>query len=134
VWDLRNRNNYHDSYLSLIKIWKCCKFIVFWLAKFNLMIKRKIFEKYVGMVEDALEISKEEIFTKTRKRENVEARDLLFYLCARRNMRGNFILARCKENGLDLDDSQVSRGKNKIEELRISDPDWKELVNKLVND
>jgi len=98
------------------------------------MIKRKIFEKYVGMVEHALEISKEEIFTKTRKRENVEARDLLFYLCSRRNMRGNFILARCKENGLELDDSQVSRGKNKIEGLRHSDPDWKELINKLIND
>ena len=98
------------------------------------MIKRKIFEKYVSMVESALEISKEEIFTKTRKRENVEAMDLLFYLCSQRNMRGNFILARCKENGLELDDSQVSRGKNKIEELRDSDPDWKELVNKLVND
>ena len=98
------------------------------------MVKRKIFDKYVGMVEEALEISKEEIFTKTRKRENVEARDLLFYLCSMRNMRGNFILARCRENGLELDDSQVSRGKNKIEGLKDSDADWKELVNKLVND
>ncbi len=47
-------------------------------------MKRKIFDKYVGVVEDVLEISKDDIFTKTRKRENVEARDLLFYLCSQR--------------------------------------------------
>ena len=97
-------------------------------------MKRKIFDKYIDLVGDVLEISKEDIFTKTRKRENVEARDLLFYLCSQRNMRGNFILERCKENGLDLDDSQISRGKSKIEDLIKSDPDWKELVNNLVND
>ena len=97
-------------------------------------MKRKIFDKYIDLVGDVLEISKEDIFTKTRKRENVEARDLLFYLCSQRNMRGNFILERCKENGLDLDDSQISRGKAKIEDLIKSDPDWKELVNNLVND
>ena len=65
-------------------------------------MKRKIFDQYVEIVENALEITKNDIFTKTRKRENVEARDLLFYLCSQRNMRGNFILNRCKENGLDL--------------------------------
>ena len=97
-------------------------------------MKRKIFDKYIDLVGDVLEISKEDIFTKTRKRENVEARDLLFYLCSQRNMRGNFILERCKENGLDLDDSQISRGKAKIEDLIKTDPDWKELVNNLVND
>ena len=80
------------------------------------------------------EITKNDIFTKTRKRENVEARDLLFYLCSQRNMRGNFILSRCKENGLDLDDSQITRGKAKIEELISSDPDWKQLIKGILND
>jgi len=89
---------------------------------------------YVEIVENALEITKNDIFTKTRKRENVEARDLLFYLCSQRNMRGNFILNRCKENGLDLDDSQITRGKAKIEELISSDPDWKQLIKGILND
>lgn len=97
-------------------------------------MKRKIFDEYVGVVENVLEISKDDIFTKTRKRENVEARDLLFYLCSQRNMRGNFILERCKENGLELDDSQITRGKAKIEELINTDPDWKQLINSIVND
>ena len=97
-------------------------------------MKRKIFDQYVEIVENALEITKNDIFTKTRKRENVEARDLLFYLCAQRNMRGNFILNRCKENGLDLDDSQITRGKAKIEELISSDPDWKQLIKGILND
>ena len=92
-------------------------------------MKRKIFDKYVEVVEDALEISKDDIFTKTRKRENVEARDLLFYLCSQRNMRGNFILDRCREYGLDLDDSQITRGKAKMEELINSDPDWLSLIH-----
>jgi|TARA_R100000541_G_scaffold6448_1_gene13988 chromosomal replication initiation ATPase DnaA len=97
-------------------------------------MKRKIFDQYVEIVENALEITKNDIFTKTRKRENVEARDLLFYLCSQRNMRGNFILNRCKENGLDLDDSQITRGKAKIEELISSDPDWKQLIKGILND
>ncbi len=97
-------------------------------------MKRKIFNQYVEIVENALEITKDDIFTKTRKRENVEARDLLFYLCSQRNMRGNFILNRCKENGLDLDDSQITRGKAKIEELISSDPDWKQLIKGILND
>ena len=96
-------------------------------------MKRKIFDQYVEIVENALEITKNDIFTKTRKRENVEARDLLFYLCSQRNMRGNFILNRCKENGLDLDDSQITRGKAKIEELISSDPDWKQLIKGILN-
>jgi len=49
-------------------------------------------------------------------------------------MRGNFILNRCKENGLDLDDSQITRGKAKIEELISSDPDWKQLIKGILND
>ena len=97
-------------------------------------MKRKIFDQYVEIVENALEITKNDIFTKTRKRENVEARDLLFYLCSQRNMRGNFILNRCKENGLDLDDSQITRGKAKIEVLMSSDPDWKQLIKGILND
>ncbi len=97
-------------------------------------MKRKIFDEYVEIVENALEITKDDIFTKTRKRENVEARDLLFYLCSQRNMRGNFILDRCKENGLELDDSQITRGKAKMEELISSDPDWKQLINGIIND
>ena len=97
-------------------------------------MKRKIFDQYVEIVENALEITKNDIFTKTRKRENVEARDLLFYLCSQRNMRGNFILDRCKENGLELDDSQITRGKAKMEELISSDPDWKQLINGIIND
>ncbi len=97
-------------------------------------MKRKIFDEYVEIVENALEITKDDIFTKTRKRENVEARDLLFYLCSQRNMRGNFILDRCRENGLELDDSQITRGKAKMEELISSDPDWKQLINGIIND
>jgi len=49
-------------------------------------------------------------------------------------MRGNFILDRCKENGLELDDSQITRGKAKMEELISSDPDWKQLINGIIND
>ena len=47
---------------------------------------------------------------------------------------GNFILERCKENGLELDDSQITRGKAKVEELINTDPDWKQLINKIIND
>ena len=58
--------------------------------------------------------------------------DLLFYLCSRRNMRGNFILDRCRDYGLHLDDSQITRGKAKVEELINTDPDWKQLIKTLV--
>ncbi len=40
-------------------------------------MKRKVFDKYVGVVEDVLEISKDDIFTKTRKREKVRWEHIL---------------------------------------------------------
>ena len=50
-------------------------------------MKQDVFNQYVDRVTDLYQIKKFELFSKSKKRELVDARHLLYYLCAKRPMK-----------------------------------------------
>ena len=49
-------------------------------------MKKIIFEQYIAAICNLYNISKEQLFEKTKTKEIVNARYLLYYLCSKRNM------------------------------------------------
>ena len=47
-------------------------------------MKQEIFNKYVKKVCQLFDLTNEEVFTKSKMRERVDARHLLYYLCSKR--------------------------------------------------
>tara|TARA_R110000787_G_scaffold106598_1_gene214318 strand:- start:41110 stop:41394 length:285 start_codon:yes stop_codon:yes gene_type:complete len=82
-------------------------------------------------VENALGISKEIIFDKSKNIDSVEARDLLFYLCRKQHMRASTILGFCQKLGFNTHISQITRATQKMESKMSKDNMWNILVKDL---
>lgn len=86
---------------------------------------------YAKGVAEVFNIDIAELFNKSRKRELVDARQLLYYLCYTRPMRISMIQDLMNENGYETKHSPIINGiksmKNKLKE----DPDYRVLVSRL---
>jgi chromosomal replication initiation ATPase DnaA len=94
-------------------------------------MKQDIFNLYVGKVTDLFHISREELFTKTKKKTSVDARHLLYYLCFSRPMRIKYIQDYMEDNGYKISHSSVIYGINTIESKMGSDEDYVDVIEKL---
>lgn len=73
-------------------------------------MKEKIFKKYVEEVCDLYDIEQETLFTKTKRRDCVDARHLLYYLCSERPMRLVYIQEYMAQNGYHIPHSSIHHG------------------------
>jgi|TARA_R100000781_G_scaffold114533_1_gene85592 chromosomal replication initiation ATPase DnaA len=94
-------------------------------------MKKAIFEKYATAVAKEFHLSEDEMFERTRTRECVDARFLLYYLCMERPIRTSYIQKYLKERGLDICHSTILHGYKKAKELVESDPDYKSLAKQI---
>tara|TARA_R100001510_G_C7549890_1_gene134107 strand:+ start:98 stop:391 length:294 start_codon:yes stop_codon:yes gene_type:complete len=94
-------------------------------------MKKAIFEKYATAVAKEFHLSEDEMFKRTRSRECVDARFLLYYLCMERPIRTSYIQKYLKERGLDICHSTILHGYKKAKELVDSDPDYKNLAKQI---
>ena len=94
-------------------------------------MKKAIFEKYATAVAKEFHLSEDEMFERTRARECVDARFLLFYLCMERPIRTSYIQRYLKEKGLDICHSTILHGYKKAKALVESDPDYKNLAKQI---
>jgi chromosomal replication initiation ATPase DnaA len=94
-------------------------------------MKKEVFNMYAKGVAEVFNIDIAELFNKSRKRELVDARQLLYYLCYTRPMRISMIQDLMNENGYETKHSPIINGiksmKNKLKE----DPDYRVLVSRL---
>ncbi len=67
-------------------------------------MKERIFNLYAKRVGELYNLSPEELFKKSKTRECVDARHLLYYLCSKRPMRITYIQKYMKENGMEKPD------------------------------
>lgn len=85
-------------------------------------MKEDVFYQYVDRVTDLFGISRDELFSKSKKRNLVDARQLLYYLCSNRPIQITYIQKYMKDNGYDVCHSVIIHGinvmKNKVEEDR----------------
>jgi len=98
--------------------------------KFNQM-KSDIFYQYVERITELFRITKEELFSKSKRRDLVDARYLLYYVCYKRPMSLAYIQKYMSENGYEIKHSSVIYGINVISERVKSDSDYMQVVKDL---
>jgi chromosomal replication initiation ATPase DnaA len=91
-------------------------------------MKQDVFNQYVERVVDLFSINKDDLFSKSKKRELVDARHLLYYLCSKRPMRINYIQKYMTDSGYNIQHSSVIHGIGVIEERLKIDADYVSIV------
>lgn len=91
-------------------------------------MKNDIFNQYVDRILELFEISREELFSKSKRRDIVDARYLLYYLCHKRPMTLSYIQKFMKANGYEIQHSSVIHGINTTLERVKNDIDYSQVV------
>lgn len=91
-------------------------------------MKQDIFNQYVDRIIELFGISREEMFSKIKKREIVDARHLLYYLCHRRPMSFGYIQKFMDANGYQIKHSSIIHGVQSVSEKVRLDMDYAQVV------
>ena len=91
-------------------------------------MKSDIFSQYVERVTELFGIQKEKIFSKSKERELVDARYLLYYLCHKRPMNISYIQKYMSENGYEIKHSTIIYGISTVEKRVKEDIDYMQIV------
>lgn len=94
-------------------------------------MKHILFYKFVVALTETLKISEDSLFSKSKKREIVDARHLLYYLCFRRMIRVVYIQKYMSENGYPIAHSSVIHGIKVASDKAKADDDYKEIINQI---
>jgi chromosomal replication initiation ATPase DnaA len=93
-------------------------------------MKKEIFIAYANSVAEQFHLSMEEMFEKTKKRENVDARQILYYLCMERPIRISYIQRFMEDHGHPVSHSTIIHGYKKAKQLIDNDSDYHEILKK----
>lgn len=94
-------------------------------------MKNEIFNDYAERIVDVYKIPKEEIFSKNKRMDVVDARHLLYYLCFKRKMQISYIQRYMKINGYVIGHSSIIHGIKSVETKVNEDSDYKQIINKI---
>ena len=87
-------------------------------------MKREIFNNYATAIADRFHLTLDEMFAKTKKREIVDARQMLYFLSRERPIRISYIQKFMEDNGHIVSHSTIIHGYNIAKEQVDSDPDY----------
>ena len=93
-------------------------------------MKKKIFDSYAEAVAKNFSLSLHELFRKTKKRDIVDARQMLYFLCMERPMRISSIVRFLNEYGYDVGYSTIYNGYNRAIK-NLEDEDYSSIVNQV---
>lgn len=91
-------------------------------------MKEDVFKQYVERVISLFNISREDFFSKSKKRELVDARQLVYYLCSERPMQITYIQKFMNEGGYKIQHSSIIHGINSMKEKVKNDKDYQTIV------
>lgn len=94
-------------------------------------MKHDVFNQYVEKISDLFGISKDELFSKSKKRELVDARHLVYYLCSKRPMQITYIQKYMNEAGYDITHSSIIHGISAVEQKIAKDKDYVSVVKEV---
>lgn len=97
-------------------------------------MKKKIFDYYVNAIAKEFNISKTQMFKNSKKRDYVDARQMLYYACMERPMRLSYIKSYLKEYGYEVQHSTIIHGYKQAKILIDTDPDYKEMIEGVIQD
>lgn len=91
-------------------------------------MKKDVFNQYVERVSELFGISTEDMFIKNKKRDVVDARQLLYFLCSERNMAPNYIQKFMNERGYIVGHSTILHGVRVVKKKMDEDKDYVSVV------
>jgi chromosomal replication initiation ATPase DnaA len=94
-------------------------------------MKHDVFNQYVERVADLFGINKDDIFSKSKKRELVDARHLVYYLCAKRPMQITYIQKYMNEAGYEIKHSSIIHGISAVKQKIAGDKDYVSIVKEV---
>ena len=94
-------------------------------------MKQEIFDSYAQKIAEVFNLKVEDLFVKSKKRDVVDARQLLYYACSKRPMRVVYIQEFMKRNGYDIGHTSILHGICVAAERAKSDKDYKKVVKSL---
>jgi chromosomal replication initiation ATPase DnaA len=86
---------------------------------------------YSERIQQLFSITSEQLFSKSKKRDLVDARFLLYYLCFKRPMQINYIQKYMTDSGYAIQHSSVIHGISVIEDRIKTDKDYSLTINKI---
>lgn len=105
-------------------------FFIYLYFKSNQM-KEEIFEQYVDRVVDLFKITREDFFKKSKKRNLVDARHLVYYLCSERNIKQISTTEFMRLNGYEIPHQTVLHGIKIVREKIKEDPDYQSIIKEI---
>lgn len=94
-------------------------------------MKIEVFNQYVDKVSSMYSIEKSEMLSKSRKKELVDARHLLYYLCWARQMPIYYIQKYLKEQGLEINHSVIINGISSVKKKIAKDSDYLVIIKNI---
>jgi chromosomal replication initiation ATPase DnaA len=94
-------------------------------------MKQDIFNQYVDRVSSLFGIAREDIFSKSKKKNLVDARHLIYYLCFKRPMQITYIEKFMIENGYNVVHSTVIYGIASVDKKIAEDRDYVTVVREI---
>lgn len=94
-------------------------------------MKQEIFDRYAEKIAEVFSLKVEDLFVKSKKRDVVDARQLLYYACSKRPMKVVYIQKYMKHNGYDISHTSILHGISVAAERAESDKDYKKVVKGL---
>ncbi len=95
-------------------------------------MKEKAFNDYVEKVTDLFKISQEDLFAKSKRRDIVDARHLLYYLCFNRPMQIRYIQEYMERSGYKVGHSTIIHGIDQVKDKVNDDVDYKEITQTIL--
>ena len=94
-------------------------------------MKKQIFNQYAQKISDLFGIDKQELFVKSKKRDLVDARHLLYYLCFHRPMQLVSIQNFMEDNGYHINHLSVIHGVNIVSQRIAEDADYTFIIKSI---
>ena len=94
-------------------------------------MKQDVFNQFVEKASSLFDITKDEFFSKSKKRVQVDARQLVYYLCFKRPMQVTYIEKYMTEAGYKIAHSSIIHGIKAVEKRMIDDRDYVAIVKDL---
>ena len=97
-------------------------------------MKKNIFDQYANAIAKQFHLSLDQMFSPTKRRDIVDARQMLYYLCMERPIRISYIQRFMEENDCPVKHSTIIHGYKKAQEMINQDPDYKQVVTEITKE
>jgi chromosomal replication initiation ATPase DnaA len=94
-------------------------------------MKLNIFNDYTKQCADLFGISEELLFTKSKRRDVVDSRYLLYYMCSIRPMKVVYIQEYMFSRGYIINHSNIIYGINQVKKKMTEDADYRTVIKSM---